>query len=225
MSDEPVNLTDTTVVAGRLASRILTRPAPAPIRYATVISTSPLAGTAVVRPSNATATDGSQDLTANLMSPTLPQVGAVVRIDVNQGDVLVLGTVGPDTFKAWGAFTPTIGGTGWALGNGTAFGSWAMLGRTLEWEFNITFGSTSTFGAGGLTIAGLPVNKSSLSIPFLASAIHLGSVYALLATINGTTNIFTMQTFGSPGALVTSTVPFTWASGDLIRCGGSMQVG
>ena len=71
-----------------------------PIRYATVISVQNTAGTVTVRPSNATATDGSQDIVARFLTPVPPGVGTYVRIEVFKGDVVVLGAPGVDDFPA-----------------------------------------------------------------------------------------------------------------------------
>lgn len=71
--------------------------ASSPVRYATVISV-PAPGRAVIRPSNAVATDGSQDLSAASLIGSALRVGAVVRIDVWRGDVLILGAVGVDDY-------------------------------------------------------------------------------------------------------------------------------
>ena len=85
---------------GKLASALAPTLVAAPIRYAVVISTNPSVGTVVVRPSNATATDGSQDITARFLMNVPPGVGTVVRIEVSQGDVLVLGSPGLDAYPA-----------------------------------------------------------------------------------------------------------------------------
>lgn len=86
--------------ATRLAAELATPRAVTLVRYATVISTAPAAGTAVVRPSHATATDGSQDITARYLMPSAPLVGAAVRIEAHQGDVIILGAPAVDTLPA-----------------------------------------------------------------------------------------------------------------------------
>lgn len=71
-----------------------------PVRYGVVISTDPGTGTIVLRPSTALETDGTQDLTARYITPVAPAVGTVVRFDVVQGDVLVLGSPTLDAYPA-----------------------------------------------------------------------------------------------------------------------------
>lgn len=86
---------------GAILGRELRRPrVQMPTRYATVISVSPSTGTATVRPSTASATDGSQDIAAKYLSATAPAVGANVRLEVYQGDVLIVGAVGVDDYPA-----------------------------------------------------------------------------------------------------------------------------
>jgi hypothetical protein len=68
-----------------------------PIRYAVVISVTPTTAKAVVRPSNATATDGSQDITAAYLMAGAPAVGALVRIEVYKGDVIIIGSPSVDS--------------------------------------------------------------------------------------------------------------------------------
>jgi len=87
-------------VTRRLASEITPPKIAAPVRYATVISVQNTAGTATVRPSNATATDGSQDIAARFLTPVPPGIGAYVRIEVFRGDVVILGAPGVDDFPA-----------------------------------------------------------------------------------------------------------------------------
>jgi hypothetical protein len=61
---------------------------------------------------------------------------------------------------AWTGYTPTLGGSGWALGNGTIDGAYRLIGKRLVGRCYLQFGSTSTAGAGGLTFTlptGTPV--------------------------------------------------------------------
>lgn len=53
---------------------------------------------------------------------------------------------------AWTSFTPTIGGTGWVLGDGDVTGSaYRLMGKWLRGRCSLVYGSTSTAGAGQLT--------------------------------------------------------------------------
>jgi len=89
-------MTDVAGLAGMIAPTSIA----IPIRWATVISVTPATARAVVRPSHATATDGSQDITTAYLSPVAPGVGAVVRLDTYQGDVLIVGSPTLDAYPA-----------------------------------------------------------------------------------------------------------------------------
>ena len=121
---------------------------------------------------------------------------------------------------AWDSYTPTIGGTGWALGNGTITGLWKKVGRVNFVRFGVTWGTTSTFGAGQLTIS-LP-NTVNASTHCIVEAVDAGgpSFFPLVAFCSGTTAaMFAMLASGTyvSQSSVTSTIPFTWVNTDVIR--------
>ena len=119
---------------------------------------------------------------------------------------------------AWTSYTPTVGGTGWALGNATTVGAYAQAGKATDFQVQITFGTTSTFGTGALTIS-LPVQASGSTTAntWYGSAVHSGVTYPVIlaASAGGTSGV--CLTVASPAGNVTSTAPFTWAPGDGIR--------
>lgn len=54
----------------------------------------------------------------------------------------------------WVSFTPTIGGTGWALGNGSLNGYYLLLTpKTVVIYISFTIGSSTTIGSADLTFA------------------------------------------------------------------------
>jgi len=65
-----------------------------------------------------------------------------LRLDSNG---LITGT--GTSLGAWTAYTPTLGGTGWAIGDGTVLGAYCQIGKVVFFRASVTFGSTSTFGA------------------------------------------------------------------------------
>jgi hypothetical protein len=121
-----------------------------PVRFATVVSVDLGTGVATVRPSTASATDGSQDIPARYLSAA-PAVGAVVRLEVYQGDVLILGAVGVDDYPgqpfayAAGQVTVTVSG-------GSVSGTQAVA-----------------FPAGRFTVAPLVVISGSGTTSFVGS--------------------------------------------------------
>jgi len=63
-----------------------------------------------------------------------------------------------DGFGAWTPYTPswTSTGTAPAIGNGTLTGAYVQIGKWVQFRIQVTFGSTTTFGTGGLQVS-LPV--------------------------------------------------------------------
>jgi hypothetical protein len=141
-----------------------------------------------------------------------------LRVDSNG---LITGT---GSLGAWTTYTPTLGGTGWAIGNGTASGFYCQIGKVMFIRVNIVFGNTSTFGAGGITCS-LPANANG-SFPAAASGVVRyvdSSASAIYAGHGGiASNTFNFQYFNTNGSGQLSTVtstsaPFTWADTDIIR--------
>jgi hypothetical protein len=64
-----------------------------------------------------------------------------------------------DNLKAitdpWTAYTPTLAGTGWALGNGTLNGHYSRIGSTVQFRAQLVIGS-STAGPSASPRIGLP---------------------------------------------------------------------
>jgi len=78
----------------RLARAVKPAKIHGPVRYGVVQSVDAVDGTVVVRPSTAAATDGSEDVVARMLEGGWPRVGDLARLDVYQGDVIVIGIVG-----------------------------------------------------------------------------------------------------------------------------------
>jgi hypothetical protein len=121
---------------------------------------------------------------------------------------------------SWDAYTPTIGGTGWALGNGTITGRWKKIGRVVHVRVRVTFGTTSTYGGGALTISA-PTAAQGVDVPGVCILNDTGTAtYTGYVFINGSTfQPFAQVTSAGHAsvAVVISTVPFTWASTDYIE--------
>jgi hypothetical protein len=129
---------------------------------------------------------------------------------------------------AWTAYTPTLGGTGWALGNGTADAKYCQVGKIVIFRIRITFGSTSTFGAGALQV----------SLPVSTNAATLGNFVCQFRDQSTTTQYFGVSRLASATAVqiesigtngfqsgVTSSVPFTWENTDVLRIQGTYEAG
>jgi len=194
---------------------------PAPIRYGVVQSTSTLTGSAVVRPSSAAATDGSEDVTALVVGNRLPPIGSRVMLDINQGDVVVTGTVGET--GAWDTYTPTLGGTGWAVGSGTLEGFWRLLdAHTATFEVVFTLGTT--LGTAGLTV--------SLPTPGVRATVGMNQLVQGSTRYGGVANLTTASaipqfgpaTAGGADRSMTSSVPTALAAGNVLTIAGTYEI-
>lgn len=125
------------------------------------------------------------------------------------------------TPSAWTTYTPTIGGTGWAVGNASITASYQQIGKTVHVRVNVAFGSTSTFGSSASPTFTLPVTASSSSasqsgVLFCetGSSRYMGAI-----AVTSTSAATAYRISSSSGLLSTinSANPFTWASGDAIR--------
>jgi hypothetical protein len=135
------------------------------------------------------------------------------RVYGYNGGWIQFGSLGAHT-----SFTPTVGGTGWAVGNGTATGQYIRIGRFIYAIGGVSFGSTSTFGAGGLTLslpvaAATTVDTRNVTLVDTGTATRSGNGEVAAAT----TTLTIYDDSGATWANVTSTVPHTWASTDIVR--------
>ena len=127
---------------------------------------------------------------------------------------------------AWDTYTPSVGGTGFALGNGTISGRWKKVGRVVAFSLQITWGSTSTYGAGPLTVSAPTAGASTHGFRFSGFIDDTGaSSYDLAGFLPAGSSTITLYAFNSAGthttlAAVTSTIPHTWANTDVIRLNG-----
>ena len=124
-------------------------------------------------------------------------------------DVLLGGT--------YSTYTPTF--TNFTLGNGTINSArYAQVGKTVFCNVSVTLGSTSSVTS--TIIISLPVTSvNTTSLYWFPASIsrsgtyHLGLVYAQTASTMSLHVQNTASTYSTRNA-TSSTVPFTWASGD-----------
>ena len=131
------------------------------------------------------------------------------------------------------SFTPTF--TGITLGNAVVSGAYGTLGDLVYLEFRIQWGSTTSVG-GNWRLNNLPVNAQvttsqatgGTADPF-QNYMGFGAAYDNSSTLtyqigfdlNDTTTI-NHKTFAADGTYVTpggntsSTIPFTWATSDVL---------
>lgn len=131
------------------------------------------------------------------------------------------GTTG--MFSAWTSYTPSVSGTGSALGNGTITGHYIRVGKTVIAKIEFILGSTSTVGS-NLSFS-LPVTASTNSATIAKTPIGRvvcndasANQWAALARLETTTTMRVLLenvagTF--PQMVATSaTGPFTWTTSD-----------
>lgn len=135
--------------------------------------------------------------------------------------------IGPLT-SAWTAFTPTLSG-GWALGNATYTATYMRVGRKISFGAYIVIGTSTTKGS--VMIVALPVTAASqytaianFTAYFLISA---SGHYPAFAISNSTSTV-ELVTPNSAGTYTIANqtqaaVPATWATGDIIRYGGTYE--
>lgn len=156
-------------------------------------------------------------------SGTLPTIAAGAKILGSDIDT-IRDAVGGVT-DAWTAYTPTwtSSGTAPALGNGTLTGSYIRSGKFVVATALLIMGSTTTYGTGSYRIslpAGLTSARNyqagSLYMVDTGTAQKAGGVY----TYTDGTNVELVAST----AVVSSTVPHTWANGDYLSWAILMEV-
>jgi hypothetical protein len=128
-------------------------------------------------------------------------------------------------------YTPTIGAAGGSpgLGNGTLSGKWWREGQTVLFGIRLSFGSTTSFGTGQVTLT-LPVAaEASGSVSLSGSGVGLDAsagtaAFPLLLTgflLSSSTVFAIWNPAGSSNNVVTSAFPFTWTTSDVLDISGS----
>ncbi len=128
---------------------------------------------------------------------------------------------------AWTAYTPTLAGTGWDVGNGTCVGYFAKNGTRVDFKILLTFGSSTAAGSASATFT-LPKTAATATSgsPLVATLFDTSATarYAAHARLSSTT-VVTVSSVGTAGllGLTDTTTPFTWATGDTVALGGSFE--
>lgn len=129
-----------------------------------------------------------------------------------------LNEVFPHGDDAWIAWSPTYGNL--TVGNGTVVSRYIQIGQLVALEYSITFGSTSAI-AGNVTIT-LPVAGSLTANAAIGQAIFNDASGGRATGIirSDGTNAVPHPLRADATYLTTnnlsSTVPFTWATGDIL---------
>lgn len=151
------------------------------------------------------------------------------------------------TLGAWSSWTPawstTTGAHIPSYGNAVVAGGYAKFGRTVHFTLGITFGNTTTFGAGagtgddwtfslpgGLTPSS---NFDSFSLTCGSGRLALGSTAAVPVVVRVYSGIPVLVLYISGGradgtaitngGLVDAVSPWTWVSGGAIQISGTFE--
>ena len=133
---------------------------------------------------------------------------------------------------AWQDFTPTLS-NGWANGNATTTGRYIQNGKLVTFYAQIVLGSTTTKGASAMTVS-LPVPAvaaltGSQGSLFSGSVLDAGIVEYITWPIQASSTTLTIypiktdSTWMQLAGAVTSTVPFTWGTGDSVYYSGTYE--
>ncbi len=126
----------------------------------------------------------------------------------------------------WTAYTPTLGGTGWALGNGSVTNSaYCQIGKIVFFRMSAVFGSTSTYGTVQPTFTVPVAERTAIglidgSLSGWAVDASASAKYPIQALVAVGTGLIQVSTGAQPTASVTSTVPFTWTTSDSVNISG-----
>ena len=124
----------------------------------------------------------------------------------------------------WTTWTPTVSSI--TTGNGTYITRYQKIGKTVNWYFRFTFGSTSAI-TGSISFT-LPITVSQSS-NFCDGIIYDVGVagYRCYGEIDGSTvygRVSNSAATYTTGTLFSSTVPMTWGTGDILVFTGSYEV-
>ena len=124
----------------------------------------------------------------------------------------------------WTDFSASVGwtssGTAPAIGNGSIQASYLQVGKFVTYQGKITMGGTTTYGSANPWQVSLPVAAAASAV--VGSAIVFdssntpGKLPATFAFGPTAANFFAAAISGGTGGPVSQTVPFTWASGDIL---------
>lgn len=125
---------------------------------------------------------------------------------------------------AWTSFTPAW--TNLTVGNGTQSAAYILLGKSLRIRAQIVLGSTSSVGTdpsftlpGSTTAAG--TRQIVVARAFDSSAV---ATYSGTGQVEASGTLVRGLNFAGSTATATATVPFTWATGDIIDIQADIEV-
>ena len=135
--------------------------------------------------------------------------------------------IGNTIVGTYTAFTPTVNNL--TVGNGTLTSAYCQANKLVHYYGKLVFGSTTTFGVGNVSFT-FPINPtvgglSPFSFTTVGTVSHsdvsAGGSYTGLAQINAGGTAFFPSVQNTAGTYaswsnISSTIPMTWATGDVI---------
>lgn len=136
---------------------------------------------------------------------------------------------GTGTDWAWKSWTPTL--TSMTLGNGTVVAKYAQVGKTVHYTFKFTLGSTSAMSSNPEFSVPVTINSSYtdfLTIGDTAVFDNSTSTVYISAATPSTTSKIRMFATGAASthavlAGISSTIPITWATSDILWSAGTYE--
>lgn len=128
-----------------------------------------------------------------------------------------------DAIGVWTSYTPAWSGT---LGNGSISGSYTQVGKLVNWEATLIWGSTTSHAAAAQTLS-LPVAigaANALRPVGYASAATTGPSFVAGGLVMFTAGTVTCQIARmDTDAFFTNLLPMSWANGSQLIAGGSYR--
>lgn len=164
---------------------------------------------------------------------------AVTAAKIASGQVLpAAGIAFPDTQSASsdantlddyeeGTFTPTFSTV--TVGNGALYGYYTKTGNIVSISFGLIFGSTTSIGGVVNGVGGLPFTAKNINANAFqnisGNAWKVGTGWTgLFAGLINNANNYSYPLTTSTLATITSTTPYSWASGDSLNFTGTYTV-
>lgn len=149
--------------------------------------------------------------------PTSITVARAKATDLNELALFATAAV-----TAWSTWTPTL--TNLTLGNGTQVAKYAQIGKTVDFLWSLTLGSTSAVGSTPSFTLPVAASTDYPAYPPLFGMLTDASTSSrapAVVNLSSTTTII-VQYFSSLNTVanIGSTVPWTWTTSDVLTVGG-----
>lgn len=132
----------------------------------------------------------------------------------------LVGAATTDISGAWASYTPTL--TNITLGSGTLTGRYMQVGKTVHFSASFTLGTGSAIGSSAALSLPVAPQNANFRLPFTAHYYDAGVAnYAGIAIKD--TPADNRITFIYNNGILTSTLPFTWGTGDAIFVTGTYE--